>query len=413
MVAASCPNFGFSIFSNPVVLNAFTTRAATAHRATCSPPDPPEWSIPGHSFAGFVQSISTLPETSAPICLSTSGTDFQGTASVITSAAAAASCDDVLFALLAAFSSCSTSEESGAREPNITSCPARAHPVPSAPPTWPVPITAIFISCSRGLLFLCRRGLHDQPRQFCRPGKKRRMARLHRQDWVTRRAIQHERLELWRNRAILARLNICAGNLGITFLADLQGRVERGRRFRPRLRNEHFDSIRRCIGAEHIAQTFLTDFNRAVVWCEDHVRGNQRVVGLLRNGGNVFAVSQQICGHINEPLYFFRNRFGGLADHGSRHAVANQHRRSIYRFTDLFHISIKRNSCKQCLIVAMPRQLRDCDRVALLAKILGYHVPAPCSQPRSVYQHEVHNFPFRWCVVISYAMFAQTLLYCV
>src|SRR5579864_5289591 len=275
MVAASCPNFGFSIFSNPVVLNAFTTRAPEAHRATCSPPDPPEWSIPGHSFAGFVQSISTLPEMSLRISFKTSGTDFQGTAGVITSAAAAASCDDVLFALLAAFSNCLTSAESGAREPNITSWPARAHPVPRAPPTWPVPITAIFISYSRGLLFLCGSGLHNQPRQFCWPGKERRVARFDRQHWVTRRTVQHECLELWRNRAVLARLYICAGNLAKTFLANLHGRVERGRGFRPGFRHDRLDSIGRRIGAEHIAQTFLMDFNRAIVRRENHVRRNE------------------------------------------------------------------------------------------------------------------------------------------
>src|SRR5579864_24975 len=196
------------MFSNPMVLNAFTTRAPAAHRATCSPPDPPEWSIPGHSFAGFVQSISTLPEMSLPSSFNTSGTDFQGTASVMTSAAAGASCDDALFALLAAFSNCLTSAESGVREPKITSCPARAHPVPSAPPTWPVPITAIFISYSLSLLFLCGSGLHDQPRQFCWPGKERRVARFDRQHWVTRRMVQHECLELWRNRSVLARLYI-------------------------------------------------------------------------------------------------------------------------------------------------------------------------------------------------------------
>ena len=100
---------------------------------------------------GLVASISTLPLTS-PSEAATVVATCQGTASRITSAAAAAALSPAADAPAPlAFTRACTLSPCGSREPNTTVCPPSAQRRPSTLPTLPVPITAIFIRFS----FLC------------------------------------------------------------------------------------------------------------------------------------------------------------------------------------------------------------------------------------------------------------------
>ncbi len=91
MYARRDPNRGSCMFSSPVVLNAFTTRAFFASDATCSAPDVVcAWVSENPGPTGLVTSIKGRPAKS-PAARNASSTAFQGVTSTATSEARTAS----------------------------------------------------------------------------------------------------------------------------------------------------------------------------------------------------------------------------------------------------------------------------------------------------------------------------------
>src|SRR5687768_5275539 len=130
----------------PVVLNAFTTRAAEAMAAIRSAADSPfgprssdmpfaPWPI------GLVASTSTCPAVRAS-SRTALGTTPQGTARITTSADRAASPTETS---RVAEGTPPLTPLAGSRVPNVTECPASLNRRPSVPPTLPAPMTAMFM----------------------------------------------------------------------------------------------------------------------------------------------------------------------------------------------------------------------------------------------------------------------------
>src|SRR5262249_35052187 len=165
-----------SMLSAPIWLRVLNTEAPDAQTATCSPPDVPcpiTSSSPCRPIpSGLVQSIKILPERSPsfPTAVSVAG---QGVARATTPALRAAS--GGVWSL-----SCGSKayfKSTGSGTPNITSSPVRNQARPSADPTLPAPIIAIFIP---SLFFespLRESPLSDQP--YARhPASRRGLALL-------------------------------------------------------------------------------------------------------------------------------------------------------------------------------------------------------------------------------------------
>jgi len=103
------------MFSAPVVLNTFTTRALRAHRATCSAPESAwPWVSVMPGPIGLVASRSGLPAKS-PAAWSAASAAFHGVARITTSARATASRTVVTSALACARAS--RSAPCGSRTP--------------------------------------------------------------------------------------------------------------------------------------------------------------------------------------------------------------------------------------------------------------------------------------------------------
>src|SRR5215469_4300059 len=95
----------------------------------------------------FAASTTTFPASAAPLSAAILAMASPGTANTTTSAAASASPTGITAAPPGP-------SPEPAREPKTTSCPAARHRVPSAPPTLPVPTTAIFIPAPWGIVLM-------------------------------------------------------------------------------------------------------------------------------------------------------------------------------------------------------------------------------------------------------------------